>query len=836
VQALRKRVDTLFGAGWETLVIGIGTTLNQRFLLERELGRGGMGAVYSATDQILARSVAIKLLKEQSGEEVGKRLRLEAQIAARLLHDNVVRIYDFGQAEGTWYLVMEQVDGTNYVRRWRVLTLAERLRILAGVADALDYAHHQGVIHRDIKPGNVLLTAADVPKLSDFGLSLLVEQGDEAGTIRGTPHYMSPEQSRGKRLDFKTDLYSLGVMVYESATGQVPFGGNALSVMAQHAGTDPEPPRERNSGISRPLEQLILSLLAKNPEDRPASGNAVAEALRHEVERLRSEEPPADPAAPVISPGLDLAELAKLGEAEDSAVHAARTGRAAAGRAGPPAEPPKPVPPPASAVDLVTSPLVRSMLRTVLSEPVMLSADERYLMGHYLAYLLIGARRKGIFKRRSLDRINADRARYLLAITYALASGPTEAAVAEAASLLEQKIDVRPALSPVVVSKFLSWRDTAPRRRLFRQTRKALQDASPHAQKFMTDAKGLLNPGLVPASLGDLRKIAPERDMVDDELVERWNRVAEAWRDEPAFRVAALRFASPQAHRDPAGQALWPEVVYPLIEMARWQRRFRSGPERLFDALLARILRTGDAGVELDRLLARSVSPQVVAQIDDSVNLLARKPPPDEEEAEEQAAVDETDRLGTITAGSLDADELTAGQAQTEKDQIRLASPDPLRFLQGQLHELWKEAVNALQAQVRTAGPGAGKPGGHKHIPVGPYRLVVVASIRGKAAGQVAIQGMANKQIEVTTPSFRTTGSSNRPIMAVWLYRDNSLVITHLDFMGTERYVFWHAPLARHSKFDDPAELVRELEDLGMEVPDQLDIALTRRFRPRNIV
>ena len=137
-------------------MIGIGTRLNQRFLLEQELGRGGMGAVYSATDQVLQRSVAIKLLKEQSGEEVGKRLRLEAQIAARLLHDNVVRIYDFGQAEGTWYLVMEQVDGTSYVKRWRVLTLADRLRILCQVAKALDYAHHQGVIHRDIKPGNVL--------------------------------------------------------------------------------------------------------------------------------------------------------------------------------------------------------------------------------------------------------------------------------------------------------------------------------------------------------------------------------------------------------------------------------------------------------------------------------------------------------------------------------------------------------------------------------------------------------------------------------------------------------------------------------------------------------
>ena len=309
-------------------MIGIGTTLNDRFLLEKELGRGGMGAVYSATDQVLQRSVAIKVLKEQSGEDVGRKLRLEAQIAARLLHDNVVRIYDFGQAEGTSYLVMEQVDGTSYIKRWRVLTLAERLRILAQVADALDYAHHQGVIHRDIKPGNVLLTSTDIPKLSDFGLSLLAEQTDEAGAIRGTPHYMSPEQSKGKRLDYRTDLYSLGVMIYESATGTVPFTGNPMSVMAQHGATIPEPPRTRNAGVPATLEALILSLLAKKPEDRPASGAIVAQSLREEIERIRAATPVTEASASAVAdaPGgpaqlieaiaaePDLAVLAQLEE------------------------------------------------------------------------------------------------------------------------------------------------------------------------------------------------------------------------------------------------------------------------------------------------------------------------------------------------------------------------------------------------------------------------------------------------------------------------------------------------------------------------------------------
>ena len=401
-------------------MIGIGTTLNQRFLLEQELGRGGMGAVYSATDQVLQRSVAIKLLREQSGEEVGKRLRLEAQIAARLLHDNVVRIYDFGEAEGTWYLVMEQVDGTSYVKRWRVLTLAERLRILGQVAEALDYAHHQGVIHRDIKPGNVLLTSTDVPKLSDFGLSLLAEQADEAGSIRGTPHYMSPEQTKGKRLDFRTDLYSLGVMLYESATGAVPFTGNAMAVMAMHASTLPERPRSRNPELSEQIEQLIMALLAKKPEGRPASGAAVALALREEVDRLSVHEPvevqntaATEAQAEAASAAPDLAALARL-EQEDSHDRAIADG--VAGKTVPARDrmrafpQPAPVQPPVNATDLVTSPLVQKMLRAVLAEPVIVSADERYLMGHYLAYLLIGSRRRGLLLRRPLNRRNADRA------------------------------------------------------------------------------------------------------------------------------------------------------------------------------------------------------------------------------------------------------------------------------------------------------------------------------------------------------------------------------------------------------------------------------------------
>src|SRR5262249_37710612 len=202
-------------------------TLNGRFTLEKELGRGGMGAVYRAVDQVLQRTVAIKVLKDLHGEEVGKRIRLEAQILARLVHDNIVRLYDFNADNETYYFIMEQVDGTSFFRRWRKVGMAERLQVIAQTAEALDYAHRQGVIHRDIKPANVLLTTTDQAKLSDFGLSLMSDATQESGVVRGTPHYMSPEQAKGLRLDHRTDLYALGVILYECATGAPPFQGTA---------------------------------------------------------------------------------------------------------------------------------------------------------------------------------------------------------------------------------------------------------------------------------------------------------------------------------------------------------------------------------------------------------------------------------------------------------------------------------------------------------------------------------------------------------------------------------------------------------------------------------
>ena len=338
---------------------------------------------------------------------MGKRLRLEAQIAARLLHDNVVRIYDFGQAEGTWYLVMEQVDGTSYVKRWRALTLAERLRILAQVADALDYAHHQGVIHRDIKPGNVLLTATDVPKLSDFGLSLHGRAGRRGRVDPGHAALHEPraEQGEAARLPDRPllaggDALRVGHR-HRAVHGQRDVGDGPARRDAAGAAQEPEPRDlpSRSSADPEPPGQA-----ARGPAR--AAGPPSAAALREEIERIRRPrslprrrnlprlQSPARPSTWPRWPRLD--ESARPAPRPTRPSRRGRRRQAGRGRARAPCR--SRSPPPASAADLVASPLVRTMLRTVLSEPVMLSADERYLMGHYLAYLLIGSRRKGIFQ------------------------------------------------------------------------------------------------------------------------------------------------------------------------------------------------------------------------------------------------------------------------------------------------------------------------------------------------------------------------------------------------------------------------------------------------------
>ena len=797
----------------------IGKTLNGRFLLDKELGRGGMGAVYRATDQVLQRAVAIKVLKDLGGEEVGRKLRLEAQILARLMHESIVRLYDFSEDEGTFYFIMEEVDGSSFQRRWKQVELAERCRVVAEVADALDYAHHQGVIHRDVKPANVLLTSLDRAKLSDFGLSMLAESTQETGVVKGTPHYMSPEQARGKKLDHRTDLYALGVILYECVTGSPPFSGSLMSIMSQHVNAEAERPRQRTPDVSVELDRLIVELMAKAPEARPASGREVAGRLRELIAAGR-----------VLASGDTSQTVAKVPTAADpKSVGALSPGTLI----GPPtpgsgsdvsfAPPtgasasiaPKPAPPAAAA---------RALIAAVEAEPVALSAEQRFYIGHYLAYLLGGSRRRGFLRRRPLDGLNADRARLLLAMTYLIVEGSGEPQVARAAAMMEAKPDVRPGLSPVVLAKYLAGRDTPGKRKRFRQARQLLQQASPYAEAHLTDERGVLNPGLMPQQLSDLRRLAPEESHVDGGLAERWNRVTEAWRGKPEFRESVLRYATKAAWNDPASASMWPEVVYPLIERARWQRQLRSAGEVAWDRV-AGGLGLPDAGNRMEKAFKAAVPERVVEQLE--VSLRAFVDDPDLGEDDPEAGSDQEAQAARIAASAVNPrsfEDIGPDDAPT-RTLVRLRPPEPTRLSMGELRELWQAGLAAL----RKPGPADGR----KVIPVGPYRLSVVASIRSRSAGQVVIQGMPNKQIELLVPSFTGGGNNGRPVVAAWTYANNSAVITYTDHMGTQKYICWDASINQQQNFDDGGALNHALFGMGLEVPDQVDRVLLKSYRPR---
>lgn len=262
----------------------IGRTLGQYHILE-ELGRGGMAVVYKAHQPTLERQVAIKVLPRELSfdQEFVERFIREARAAARLSHPNIVTIHDVGQADGSYFIVMEYVDGpsvTDLLQRQGALPLKQAAEILTQVASALDYAHDRGFVHRDIKPANILLGADQTAKLTDFGIVKAAEgtRLTRTGALLGTPAYMSPEQARGAAITPSTDIYSLGVVAYEMLSGRVPFSGDTMAVLHAHAYDPPDltvlPPAVRGV-VSRALE--------KDPTKRYRSAGALAEALRAAV-------------------------------------------------------------------------------------------------------------------------------------------------------------------------------------------------------------------------------------------------------------------------------------------------------------------------------------------------------------------------------------------------------------------------------------------------------------------------------------------------------------------------------------------------------------------------
>ena len=260
-----------------------------RYEIIKELGRGAMGVVYQAHDPQIDRLVALKVLRQDrvTSEDLVRRFLKEAKAIGRVSHPNIVPVYDVGQDHETIYIAMEFLEGKplNEAVKGKRLSLEEIVDLGVQVAEAVDYAHDKGIVHRDIKPTNIILTPNGQAKITDFGIARIEDPSapkqTQAGEILGTPVYMSPEQVMGKPVDGRSDLYSLGVILYELSTGKRPFGGDNLAVIFRAITQDaPVEPATADSSISPALSGLIVKSLDKNPDERFQTGKAMAQALK----------------------------------------------------------------------------------------------------------------------------------------------------------------------------------------------------------------------------------------------------------------------------------------------------------------------------------------------------------------------------------------------------------------------------------------------------------------------------------------------------------------------------------------------------------------------------
>ncbi|CAM5408872.1 non-specific serine/threonine protein kinase OS=Streptomyces cyaneofuscatus OX=66883 GN=G3I52_09475 PE=4 SV=1 [Streptomyces cyaneofuscatus] len=286
-----------------------------RYRLISPIGRGGMGEVWRAADEVLGRAVAVKLLLgDQADASSTARFRLEAQTAARLSHPHLVAVFDFGAWEDRFFLVMELVEGQSL---GDLLAAQERVhpeqvaRIAGEAAAGLAAAHRQGIVHRDIKPGNLMLDADGSVKIGDFGIAQFVDDPSTAlttaGHIVGTSLYLAPERALGRTADSASDMYSLGCVVYQLLLGQPPFKSDtATATLYQHVDTPPVPLRQRGVDISAAFDSYLLGLLAKKPEERPTAQQVSdwfrTDAWRGRPEPLPMPKPASRRAAPSPAP------------------------------------------------------------------------------------------------------------------------------------------------------------------------------------------------------------------------------------------------------------------------------------------------------------------------------------------------------------------------------------------------------------------------------------------------------------------------------------------------------------------------------------------------------
>jgi len=262
--------------------------LSPEYDVRKELGRGGMAIVYKAVQESLGRDVALKVLPQGMTHDPKtlKRFHREAQSAAQLNHPHIVTIFDEGELNGVHYMAMEYLEGRDLhtiVQEKGPLPPDQAVRLLTPVAEALGYAHQRETVHRDVKSSNVMVTDVGRPVLMDFGIAYAGSDArlTQTGTVLGTPEYMSPEQARGNQVDARGDLYSLGVVLYEAVTGELPHtGGHPMSVVYKVLHESYTPPRQHNDEIPEWLEQIVAKLLKKDPDERYQTGETTAEALR----------------------------------------------------------------------------------------------------------------------------------------------------------------------------------------------------------------------------------------------------------------------------------------------------------------------------------------------------------------------------------------------------------------------------------------------------------------------------------------------------------------------------------------------------------------------------
>ncbi|MDG5788242.1 Stk1 family PASTA domain-containing Ser/Thr kinase [Evansella sp. AB-P1] len=261
--------------------------INDRYEIEKPIGGGGMADVYLARDIILDRNVAVKVLKPQfsEDEEFIKRFRREAQAATSLSHPNVVNIYDVGEEDKLYYIVMEYIEGytlKDYIQQKGKLHVHEAVSIMEQITSAIEHAHENHIIHRDIKPHNILIGKDHIAKVTDFGIARAISEATitHTNSVLGSVHYLSPEQARGGHVTYKSDIYSLGIVMYEMLTGEVPFNGDtAVSVAIKHLQNPLPFLRDKDPSIPQSVENVVIKATAKSPLDRYETADEMVENL-----------------------------------------------------------------------------------------------------------------------------------------------------------------------------------------------------------------------------------------------------------------------------------------------------------------------------------------------------------------------------------------------------------------------------------------------------------------------------------------------------------------------------------------------------------------------------